>query len=367
MSAPSTVQRGAEGFVRGAAAALDAYLKTKVLLAQAKNAEEETQFLRDLQVREIELKEANQQLEDARLQFEQDEAEATRGQEIKLAEVQAQREKDIAEYNARTERDRTEAEITGKLQAEEIRAKAAAEAREDDQQHDIELERIKAGIKADKPVRYQQTITFDDGFRYRVVFDGDGNEISRTQLGKAPEGAPNSLQSQAARYAGRLENSLAIMDAIRDEATPKLTSRIQFQRMRPNEIKDPVVRRWIQAERDIINAILRKESGAAIAESEFENARRQYFPEAGDDEATLAQKRENIRIQLEGIINEAGPAYHGDRQMLMTAPKGEGAPTEDKIQSFVEQFRGQRSDAEIRQFLLEQQADPAIIEKYLER
>ena len=34
-----------------------------------------------------------------------------------------------------------------------------------------------------------------------------------------------------------------------------------------------------QAERNFINAILRQESGAAIADSEFNNARKQYMPQ----------------------------------------------------------------------------------------
>ena len=35
-----------------------------------------------------------------------------------------------------------------------------------------------------------------------------------------------------------------------------------------------------QAQRDWINANLRKESGAVIADSEFENAAQQYFPQS---------------------------------------------------------------------------------------
>jgi hypothetical protein len=34
-----------------------------------------------------------------------------------------------------------------------------------------------------------------------------------------------------------------------------------------------------QAEQNFINAILRKESGAAISPSEYKNAEKQYFPQ----------------------------------------------------------------------------------------
>lgn len=57
-----------------------------------------------------------------------------------------------------------------------------------------------------------------------------------------------------------------------------------------------------QAQRDFINAILRRESGAAIAESEFANARKQYFPQPNDKTDTLAQKERNRRIAIEGVF-----------------------------------------------------------------
>jgi len=37
--------------------------------------------------------------------------------------------------------------------------------------------------------------------------------------------------------------------------------------------------------------VLRKESGAAIAASEFDNAEKQYFPQPGDSDQVISQKR----------------------------------------------------------------------------
>lgn len=64
---------------------------------------------------------------------------------------------------------------------------------------------------------------------------------------------------------------------------------------------------YLQAQRDFINAVLRKESGAAIGQSEFDNARKQYFPQAGDDDAVIQQKAENRARAIEGISAGAGP------------------------------------------------------------
>jgi len=66
-----------------------------------------------------------------------------------------------------------------------------------------------------------------------------------------------------------------------------------------------------QAQRDFINAVLRRESGAAIAPSEFANAAKQYFPQPGDKPATLAQKARNRKLAVDGLMAEvpAGKRY----------------------------------------------------------
>lgn len=63
-----------------------------------------------------------------------------------------------------------------------------------------------------------------------------------------------------------------------------------------------------QARRDFVNAVLRQESGAAIGQTEFENATRQYFPQPGDTDAVVAQKARNRAIAIRGLNNNAGRA-----------------------------------------------------------
>lgn len=68
-----------------------------------------------------------------------------------------------------------------------------------------------------------------------------------------------------------------------------------------------------QAQRDFINAVLRQESGAAIAESEFANAKKQYFPQPGDGKEVIAQKANNRKMAIQGFMNSAGAAANGAR------------------------------------------------------
>jgi len=63
-----------------------------------------------------------------------------------------------------------------------------------------------------------------------------------------------------------------------------------------------------QAQADFINAVLRRESGAVISDSEFANAAKQYFPQPGDKDDVLEQKRQNRLTTLLGFEREAGPA-----------------------------------------------------------
>lgn len=64
-----------------------------------------------------------------------------------------------------------------------------------------------------------------------------------------------------------------------------------------------------QAQRDFINAVLRRESGAAIGAGEFANAAQQYFPQPGDKPEVLRQKAANRRAAIAGFKAEVGDAF----------------------------------------------------------
>ena len=64
-----------------------------------------------------------------------------------------------------------------------------------------------------------------------------------------------------------------------------------------------------QAQRNFINAVLRRESGAVISSSEFDNARLQYFEQVGDLPELKRQKRLNMQEAIRGVAQTAGPAW----------------------------------------------------------
>lgn len=81
-----------------------------------------------------------------------------------------------------------------------------------------------------------------------------------------------------------------------------------------------------QAQRDFINAVLRRESGAVISDSEFANARQQYFPQPGDSPEVLRQKAQNRATLLAGFAREAGPASTPSASQSAAPPSAAPAP-----------------------------------------
>jgi len=77
-----------------------------------------------------------------------------------------------------------------------------------------------------------------------------------------------------------------------------------------------------QAQRDFLNAVLRRESGAVIGESEFESGRKQYFPAIGDSDAVKAQKKRNREVAMRGILEEVPDGE--SRVAKVRGPKASG-------------------------------------------
>ena len=62
-----------------------------------------------------------------------------------------------------------------------------------------------------------------------------------------------------------------------------------------------------QAKTNFITAVLRKESGAAIGQNEFNTEEKKYFPQAGDTPAVLKQKQKSRDLAIEAMKIQAGP------------------------------------------------------------
>lgn len=87
----------------------------------------------------------------------------------------------------------------------------------------------------------------------------------------------------------------------------------------PGVLQSENLRSQNQAEKNFVNAILRKESGAAISPAEFDSAAKQYFPRPGDTPEVLEQKRAN-RLQSVAALKAEGGSAYGLIPTVETAP-----------------------------------------------
>jgi hypothetical protein len=94
----------------------------------------------------------------------------------------------------------------------------------------------------------------------------------------------------------------------------------------PNFLQSQTGQLYRQATQQFTEARLRKESGAAIAQSEYENDRKTYFAQPGDTAVTLKRKREARMNLLESVLKESGKAAEGFEDELVQPKKSLTTP-----------------------------------------
>lgn len=145
-----------------------------------------------------------------------------------------------------------------------------------------------------------------------------GNSPGTTLNGKPQTDAERTAQL----YADRMLQANAVITEIGDKFAKPESLLGQYV---PNIFKDAERQKFEQAQRNFINAVLRKESGAVIAQDEFDNARLQYFPQPGDSAGVLLQKAQNRNTAINGIYNAANvqsPTSSSSNTPLTSGYKG---------------------------------------------
>jgi hypothetical protein len=169
------------------------------------------------------------------------------------------------------------------------------------------------------PQQTLQHVETDNGI---MVFDPRTGTMTPAA---GPGGAPikgskplTEFQGKSNAFGMRADNSSRIIDQVgkNGEVQPSLLKRAVEDvpliggglGLAANKLQSPEQQQVEQAQRDFVNALLRQESGAAISQSEFNNAKLQYFPQPGDSNEVIAQKRANRNIAINGFRVSAGPA-----------------------------------------------------------
>ena len=134
----------------------------------------------------------------------------------------------------------------------------------------------------------------------------------------AKKASPTEFQGKSATYGSRAQEADRLLTSLEGAYSP---AGINYKNavagapviggiaeMSANAALSPASQKAEQAQRDFVNAVLRQESGAAIGKDEFQNAKRQYFPQPGDSEEVKAQKAANRKLVVQGFLNNAGNA-----------------------------------------------------------
>ena len=112
----------------------------------------------------------------------------------------------------------------------------------------------------------------------------------------------NASQSAANGYADRVAEA----DVIINNLGTKFTGSTSIGGSLPNFLQNNDRQMYEQAKRNFVTAILRRESGAAISDSEFITAEKQYFPQRGDGAGVIAQKEISRNTAINNLYRESG-------------------------------------------------------------
>lgn len=161
----------------------------------------------------------------------------------------------------------------------------------------------------------------------KAKFDSKGDplnqELTKSQIaknyadakktkGEAGEGkVPTQSQFTAATFGTRAQQAENVFSELAKKGYDPTTGENSIKRKLPGFLegfKDEDTKRQAQAERNFVNAILRRESGAAISPSEFESSEKQYFARHGDTPEVLKQKELNRKTAQAALNAEGAPA-----------------------------------------------------------
>ncbi|MCO5976804.1 hypothetical protein [Ideonella oryzae] len=213
----------------------------------------------------------------------------------------------------------------------QLQLAAAREQRAVQQQADqVAIERARLGIDATRAAG----AGVPSG--YRVKADGTGLEFipGGPADPNTPKGRNNltDTQAKALQFGTRMLESGKALDALA-AAGVEQPGYLKLKRMADsvgagvaaNWTQTPQQQQVEQAQRDFVNAVLRRESGAAISESEFQNARRQYFPQPGDSSEVIVQKRRNRELATQGMLAEVPDHQNRVGQVVSAADQAASA------------------------------------------
>jgi len=160
-----------------------------------------------------------------------------------------------------------------------------------------------------KPATKQDALDFESAKKSDGWKPGTQQEAMDYERAKAGMKPPTLAQETTALYAGRIKQANDVFRKMEGYINTLPVVGTKLNEWAPNFMKSGDFQAYEQAQRNYLNAVLRRESGAVISPSEFAEGRKQYFPQPGDNPQVLEQKRQNRELVEMNFKSSAGNAY----------------------------------------------------------
>lgn len=152
-------------------------------------------------------------------------------------------------------------------------------------------------------------------------YDEHSGKVTQIGTGDTVFNMPNLTESQGAatnffNRARNAEERLAPFESQGTELGQALLGEIPFV---GNMFQTPEYQVYTAIKSNFISAVLRKESGAAISVAEFIKEDKKYFPQIGDSQQVIEEKRRARQDAIEGLRLQAG---EGTRLLDQKLPEG---------------------------------------------
>lgn len=165
--------------------------------------------------------------------------------------------------------------------------------------------------------------TLTDGQAKALVFGSRMADADRAMAEAAA--TPGGLLSGASDRPGYLKRTaqatVGLMPLVGDKLSGAAGSALNWTQSSAQQSSE-------NAELNFLSAVLRRESGAVISDSEYANGERLYFPRLGDGPERIAQKARNRQLATQGILAEVPEAQRGSilTRFGVAPPGAAGAP-----------------------------------------
>ena len=132
---------------------------------------------------------------------------------------------------------------------------------------------------------------------------------SQYPMGSKSDKPPTTYENESFKYWLRGQDAEKVLDDLDKVVSNYGLFNQTMMNYAPNIFLSETMQMYNQAQRQFTEARLRKDSGAAIPESEFENDRRMYFVQPGDSKDVIKRKQKARKIALSALAKASGKAY----------------------------------------------------------